>query len=253
MLSQISQNNLSKDKNVLGKNWLKTYNNYFSDEENIKHFADVVLSFLPKKKLNILYAASASGLLGEELIRHLDSAKLTLVDVSQKHLAENTNINTKKICCDLLDMDLGEKFDLIIMRSSLDYLPNREFQIQVLKNIKRHLEDGGTFINQPAYISDKKDRDIMSQIYNMTESIGNRFFQSSDLEDIYNEAGFHNFQKIGDGKDLILTDQEHVERYNISQEDILKIRDLIGVGSYNMRITESGYELRFEFPIFLAS
>jgi len=183
MVSEISKFNLEKDGNVLGDKWLSVYGGYFSDEENIKMFINDVKPFLPNKKLNILYAASASGLLGERLIESLEQGNLTLVDISQKHLDENLNPKTKKVCIDLLEMNLGKKFDLIIMRSSLDYFPNKESQIKVLKVIKDHLKEGGIFINQPAYISDIHDRDLMSEAYNISDKIGKRFFQSTDLKE----------------------------------------------------------------------
>jgi len=64
MLSKISEYNLDKDKNVLGKKWSSTYGGWFSDEENIQLFIDAIKPFLPDKELSILYVASASGHLG---------------------------------------------------------------------------------------------------------------------------------------------------------------------------------------------
>ena len=253
MLSQIAKDNLEKDEKVLGREWLKTYNNYFSDEENIQIFIKSVKPFLPNKELKILYVGSASGLLGEKLVDSLCKGELTLVDISQKHLDQNKNDKTRKICCDLLNMDLHEKFDLIIMRSSLDYFSSEKLQVTVLEIIKNHLEKDGLFINQPAYVSSLKDRDILSEIYNETEKIGNRYFQSADLDSIYRKAGLDKFKKIGAGKDLLLTEKEHIERYKIDKEDIDKIQKIIGKDSDSAQETEHGYILKFEFPIFLAS
>ncbi|MFA6476286.1 MAG: class I SAM-dependent methyltransferase [Candidatus Paceibacterota bacterium] len=252
MLSDIAQYNLDKDKNVLGKDWLLTYGGYFSDEENIAMFIKSVESFLPDRELNILYVASASGLLGERLIENLDRGKLTIVDISQKHLAENKNPQTKKICADLLSLDLGQKFDLILMRSSLDYFPSRDLQVKVLKNIKNHLKPEGIFINQPAYVPNTEDRDILSRAYNITDKIGQRFFQSTDIGEIYKEAGFEEPKRIGEGKLMVLTEEDQIERYGLEGNDIKEIQTVLKKAQNSGQVTESGYTLRFEFPIFLS-
>lgn len=245
--------NLERDKKVLGENWLSTYGNYFSDLENIWLFIDSVKPLLPNKPLDILYVGSASGLLGEELLKALGQGSLTLFDISQEHLNANDNPQTKKICGDLLEMELNKKFDLIIMRSSLDYFPSNELQIKVLKIIKNHLKAGGLFINQPAYISDPKNRDLISQIYNSIDKIGNRYFQSTDLESLYREAGLTSFQKIGDGKIMIITEKDQTERYDLTATEIKTIQQIIGLKKTpNAEVTETGYILKFEFPIFTA-
>ncbi len=252
MTSRLAKYNLDRDKKVLGKEWLLTYGNYFSDEDNIQLFISAVKPFLPNKELDILYVASASGLLGERLLANLGKANLTIVDISQKHLDENKNPKTKRFCLDLLDMDLGKKFDLIIMRSALDYFPSEELQITVLKIIKRHLKSEGLFINQPAYISDVVERNLVSLMYNTVNKIGKRLFQSSDLESIYLNAGFNFFEKIGGGKILNLTEQDHIKRYGLTGDDIGLGQEILKDCKNSARVTKKGYNLKFEFPIFLA-
>lgn len=254
MTTQIAKDNLIKDKNVQGKDWLLTYGNYFSDEENIQMFIDAVKPFLDDREIDILYVGSASGLLGEKLITSLGSGQLTLVDISQKHLDDNTNPKTIKVCADLLELNLGKKFDLIIMRSSLDYFPTRALQVQALKIIKKHLLPNGLFINQPAYIPVLDERDLVSDIYNRTSKIGDRFFQSVDLEEIYLDAGFQVSQKIGEGKIMNLTERDHIQRYELTAEEVKTIQDMISEkeGSQYVAVTDGGYSLKFEFPIFLS-
>ncbi len=83
---------------------------------------------------------------------------------------------TKKICCDLLNMNLNKKFDLIIMRSALDYFPTVKIQIDILKILKKHLKKDGIFINQPAYIPDKRERNIISNIYKKQKELETDYF-----------------------------------------------------------------------------
>jgi len=251
MFSKIAEFNLKRDKNVQGKRWLLTYGNWFSDKQNIKSFINAVIPFLPKKELDILYVASASGLLGENLLMTLGKGTLTLVDISKEHLDENDNPTTEKICGDLLKMSLKRKFDLVIMRSSLDYFPSEDLQIKVLKIIKDHIKDNGIFVNQPAYISDLKERNSISEAYNTVDKIGKRFFQSSDISSIYAKAGFGTPQRIGESKAMYLTEQDHTKRYGLDMSDISVIQRIIKEAKHNTQVTSSGYSLKFEFPIFL--
>lgn len=253
MISNISKRNLKKDRRVLGKNWYTTYGGYFSDPKNIRGFIDAIIPYLPGRPLNILYVASASGLLGEKLIERLGAGTLTLIDISKQHLDENKNPETEKIYADLLKVNLKRRFDLVLMRSSLDYFPSHDLQVMALSKIRQHLLPGGLFINQPAFLEDTHERDIASEIYTKTRKIGDRYFQSSDLSDLYQQAGFIHFEKIGEGNPLVLTEQDHKSRYGISPSTIERIRRIIPSGAKSMRVTASGYELTFRFPIFLAS
>lgn len=253
MSSSIGAYNLERDKNVLGKNWLSTYGNWFSDEENIQLFINAVKPILPDRELDILYVASASGLLGEKLLASLGRGTLTIVDISQKHLDENKNPKTTKICSDLLETNLDKKFDVIMMRSALDYFPSRLLQVQVLKTVKAHLKEGGIFINQPAYIPDSGERDRMSEAYTSVDKIGNRLFQSSDLDLLYTEAGFGMIRKIGESNTMNLTEHEHIERYELTPAEVSHIQAILGGKGSNFEVTPQGYRMTFEFPIFLAS
>lgn len=251
MTSEIGSYNLDRDKRVVGKKWLQTYGGWFSDEENIRIFIDLVKPLLPNKELDILYVASASGLLGERLIEGLGRGKLTILDISEKHLKENKNLKTEKIHADILEMDLDKKFDLIIMRSSLDYFPTRDLQIKVLEIIKNHLKEDGLFVNQPAFVSDIESRDRISDAYNCVDKIGKRLFQSKDIISIYTEAGFDIPQKIGDGKIMEIAEHDHVGRYNLDKGEIKLIQKILERDSNNIKLSKNGYRLRFEFPIYL--
>lgn len=252
MTPDIAVYNLERDRKVLGKEWLSTYGGWFSDKENIRLFIDAVQPVLPDKELRILYAASASGLLGEALLRHLGRGTLTLVDMSQAHLNENKNPLTEKICADLVGLHLGKEFDVVMMRSSLDYFPSRLLQIDVLQTVRRHLASGGQFINQPAYISDPHERDIISAIYTRCDKLGSRFFQSSDLSSLYTEADFKTPRKIGASNPLTITEQDHMQRYDLTKDDVSLIQKSLREAGYDALVTNSGYTLTFEFPIYIA-
>ena len=51
---------------------------------------------------------------------------------------------------------------------------------------------------------------------------------------------------------MYITEREHAERYELTKEDIEKIQSIIKENSEYAKITKDGYELRFDFPIFLS-
>lgn len=139
-----------------------------------------------------------------------------------------------------------------MMRSSLDYFPSRALQIRVLKIIAKHLKPDGLFINQPAYVPDVKERDLVSKIYNSINKIGRRFFQSTDIGSIYLEAGLGKPKKIGISKVMHLTEQDHIKRYDLKSKEIKTIQKIIETGKHSAKVTKSGYTLKFQFPIFVS-
>ena len=52
---------------------------------------------------------------------------------------------------------------------------------------------------------------------------------------------------------MLITEQEHVARYEITSEEIGEIRSILKMDGHSYRLTEQGYELTFEFPIFIAN
>ncbi len=212
-ITDISKENIKRDKNVLGKKWNLTYNSYFSDEDNLDIFINKSFKYikkLNKNNLNILYVGSANGLLGERLVSFLSKnnikSSLTLLDISKKHLDLNKNKKTKKILGDMLTFKLNQKFDLIIMRSCLDYLPSEKLQVKALKNIRLHLCKKGLFINCVAAMPTNKLRDLANNIYSSNTKIGKRHFQSrEDVFKLYFLSKFNDLNLIASSKILVVT------------------------------------------------
>ena len=263
-----TRRNLERDKLVVGKEWGKVYGGYFSDEKAIASFLDALktqhwkLGKLPSTP-KILYLASGNGLLGEHVARHLEESgfgqpQLTIADASNEHLKQNENPQTRKVLADALDLQLNEKFDLIIMRSSLDYQPTPALQIQMLKRVAAHLKPGGIFINQAASFETQEERDLADAIYKTTPKIGDRHFQwKGDLPELHEAAGLTAPQQIGEAPVLALTHEDHVARYGITPKDVKRIQGLIReIPAENrkaIKTTKNGYEVDCRFPIYAAS
>lgn len=257
-----SKQNLERDGKVLGNAWKKTYKGYFGNKNIMRKFIQIILPYVPtkKKSISILYPASANGELGELLAQTLQKrgihTNLTIFDISKKHLLQNHNSKTKKIHGDWLSLKLKKKFDVIIIRSSLDYFSNEKMQVRALKKIKGWLEPQGVFFNQAASLSNRTERDLANRIYASNSKIGKRHFQcEDDIARIYFKTGFAGCKKIGIAPVLWVSEKEHAQRYSITSKEVARIQRLItrvpSRKRKNIKVTKQGYRMRFLFPIYL--
>lgn len=259
-LRRTTKENLSRDRKVVGEPWAGVYRGYFSDGKVTQKFiiaSEPLLEILPQEP-EVLYLCSGNGFLGERLVEDLKrkglKPKHTIVDASEEQLGQNKNPDTMKICADALGLDLGKKFDVIIMRSSQDYQPTARLQVELLKTVARHLKPEGIFINQAASFSTKEERDLADEIYRSTPEIGDRHFQlETEMAALHEKAGLGKPEIIGEAPALKLTHEDHAARYGIKLEDVRRIQALIkstkGSGR-EVRATRAGYEIDCRFPIY---
>jgi len=264
MVHKITEQNLLRDRHVLGKGWNGTYGGYFSDLTIANRFVDAAVPHFFKKgnkNIDIVYACAGNGFLGEVFCQRLQelgaNPSLTLIEASKEHLAQNANSKTHKINADLLEVKLARQFDVAIMRSSLDYFPTNQLQREALRCIARHLKPGGVLFNQCAALGTARERNLVDKCYGATISkIGKRHFQcDADISKIYYATGFGEVQKIGSAKNLVLTHEDYAKRYKIGAKDIATIRKIIRSAAFkhpNVRLTQKGYMITFHYPIYAA-
>ena len=255
-----TRRNIRRDRRVQGETWRRTYNKYFSDDEVMNDFWDCLSPFvqnLPQSP-KILYAGSGPGLLGEHVVKKLQgmgfNPRLTLVDASGEQLKANKNGETRKVHQDLLNLGMGEKFDLIIMRSTLDYFSDKKSQVKVLRRLRSHLSKGGFFVNQCASLPTKTERNIADEAY--SHFVARHFQWHGDVPYLYGKAGFPKVRRIGFARPLLVTQNEHYRRYQLTENQVEKIRRTLSKMSEkarkNLSPTQGGYYMRFSFPIYLA-
>lgn len=258
--ADISRQNLRRDSRVLGKSWNRVYGNYFSNLKVIHLFIASSAPLLRRLPLNtsVLYLCGGTGLLGEAFCAYLKhigkNPSLTLVDASPEQLRQNRNQRTRKIKQDVLFLDLGEKFDVVLMRSSLDYFPRKGLQVQVLKRVARHLKPGGIFLNQSAAFPSIAERNLADTIYASNAKIGKRHFQCPpEISGLYRKAGLR-VKLIGHAPILKLNEEDHRKRYGLTNSEVEKIRQIIKnqPRTKAIKITKKGYEINCSFPIYAA-
>ena len=84
-----------------------------------------------------------------EVLKQIDAARKLGIDNSQGMIntAKVNDPSSEYILADMITMDLNESFDLIIATADvLNYAPSQAEFMQVLKNVRNHLNDGGTFL-----------------------------------------------------------------------------------------------------------
>ncbi len=249
-----------KELQGFGKNWGKVYGGYFSGKKALNAFVKDIRKILKKLPANckVLYVCSGTGLLGEYICNYLraigKNPSLTIVDVSQEQLKENRNSNTRKINRDVRYLQLGEKFDLIIMRSSLHYFPSAELQVRILKQIVKHLKSRGFFVNQCVVFSSMKERNLANHCRPLKMG-KRRFLCTADVPILYTKAGLA-IKLIGHAPPILITSRHHVERYGLLRSEVSEIIQAISKVPAalrpNIKITRTGYLFCEEFPIYVA-
>ncbi|OIO24147.1 hypothetical protein AUJ65_01985 [Candidatus Micrarchaeota archaeon CG1_02_51_15] len=261
MISNAARENLLRDKRVAGRNWRKVYGGYFSNNRVFSAFVTACRSLFAKLPRNpaVLYVCSGNGDLGERLYLRLRQkgfrSSLTLVDASAEQLRENKNAAAEKIVADVLGLRLDRKFDLVIMRSSLDYFPSAAEQVKALKRVALHLKPRGFFVNQCASLRTLEERRVADLVYSSSPKIGRWHFQwKGDLASVYLRAGFSTPKEIGEAPALRLSEKDHAARYAITEKEVSKIRGIIegAQKTRGVRVTRSGYAMTFGFPIYCA-
>lgn len=140
-----------------------------------EYIEDILIKYNRKPK-NILEMACGTGNLSEKLAEN--GYKLTCFDLSEDMLVMadgklNKYKNVRLLKQNMVDFDLGEKYELILsVCDSINYILKEDDLYRSFKNVYDHLEDGGLFVF-----------DINSH-YKLTEIIGNNTFVE-DRENIF--------------------------------------------------------------------
>ena len=118
------------------------------------------------------------------------------------------------------------------------------------------MKENTFFVNQCAAFPLATERNLADKIYASNGKIGKRHFQSEDVFNIYEKAGFKNLKLIKQAPKMVLTEKEHIERYKLNDTEVKRIQNLINKLNPkqrpNINITKTGYKMNFWFPIYLA-
>ncbi len=121
------------------------------------------IPFSKQEKIDVLDLGAGTGLMSGLVAEKYPDAKILLVDIAEKMLAEAE----KKLKCfdnsftfEVADYStvesFGKSFDLVISSLSIHHLGNTEKQ-NLFKSIYGYLKPGGIFINADQVLGDSKE------------------------------------------------------------------------------------------------
>lgn len=130
-------------RSVSGDAYDSTYERRAAAGENVHGEADFVGRFSPK---TVLDAGCGTGRVGRELARR--GAAVTGVDIDAEMLdtARRKAPDTDWRLADLATVDLGRRFDAIVMAGNVMIFVTPGTETAVVANLARHLEPAGVLI-----------------------------------------------------------------------------------------------------------
>jgi len=204
----------------------KIYKGYFTRNDVINLF----LSSLPKfynKKIKIADFGGGSGYLLEKVEKfykdknHEVECWLIDKDIDQLQRAPK---RFNKIQENILHFYKNNYFDLIIMRSTLQFVLKKKDKIKVLNNIYTSLKRGGTFINQALFI-EKPDNRFLEEAFRYFNRLL-KIETLSKLLDIYERSNFKNCKIINFCPIMTINASDIQERFKLDYSIIRKMYDL---------------------------
>ena len=257
MVDPINEQNLAADKITYGK-WSKK-GDQFGDEEPLKLLYDMFVSAQPEipRELDVAEFGSADGVVGEYFSNSLKkdgyTPTLTIIDAIKEHLEANENPSTNKIHSNLLTLELQDEYDLGISRSVLHYF-SPESQKVVLRNILNSLKRGGYFLSQN-FVQNESDLELYLEF---NKRIGKSFQLATEemIIQMMTSAGFENVRKVGDMPTWHYEGSNLQKRYELSEEAIREMREIILATPEEKRsgfgLTEDSFTVPVPYKVFLA-
>lgn len=145
-----------KDGNAWGINWRSSH------YQRMKDIIAIIRADLRKQHLKILEAGCATGDMTELLLQQIKELEIyDAFDISKKAISicESKNLNSKCrwFVKDLANLQLNEKYDLIICCDVIYYLPAYQ-QKKCMGVFYEHLEHGGKLFLSVPYDQKEVDR-----------------------------------------------------------------------------------------------
>ncbi len=210
----------------MAENFPEIFKGYFSSKDNVNPFLGC-LPDLENKNLKIADFGGGSGYLLDQVANFYQNKGCTvdcwLIDNNNEQVRNAPN-KFKKINKNCLKFSKEKHFDIIIMRSVLQFFLNRQEKITVLNNISKSLKEKGTFINQALFF-EKPDNKIVAQSYRYF----NRSLNIETLEELiglYNKSSFKNCKIEKFCPTMIVSDSDIKKRFMVNGAVIDKMRNL---------------------------
>ena len=121
---------------------------YIDEAQDLCEIVRDALGYMPQ---NILELGAGGGYLLHDLQTLYPSINITLIDSSTQMIAEakRRNPNVKTICADMTNVNLTERFDLVLLHDAVMYLEDKFAVSKVLNIMRTHTAEGGVGVIVP--------------------------------------------------------------------------------------------------------
>jgi SAM-dependent methyltransferase len=206
---------------------------WFQDSDVIQNFLlsiDEIAGLLPNE-IYFLGIGSGIGNLEYAVKDRLEQkynkmVKLTLTDRIIDDTKKHNDVSIIQV--DNKSLPFSDKtFDLVIARSVTHYEKDNEQELRVLSEINRVMTKEGYFITEAPYFSNKEEAKLLYDIHSLLpKQINLKTY--NELLDIHNR----NFAKVSIAKIqpdklLFVEKKDFLKRYEVSEDTIQKILNLI--------------------------
>jgi SAM-dependent methyltransferase len=132
-----------RERTRSGDDYDATYDRRAAAGENVHGEADFVERFHPR---SVLDAGCGTGRVGRELARRGIDVVGVDIDPEMLRTAEHKGEGAEWVLADLAAVDLGRRFDAVVMAGNVMIFLAPGTEAAVVSNLARHLEPGGVFI-----------------------------------------------------------------------------------------------------------
>lgn len=215
---------------------LSIYDGYFSRKDCINLFIKSVPDFHGKSKIRILDFGGGEGHLLLEVRNHYKNKGKEIegwiLDKNREDLS-NSPTGFNKINQSAVSFVKEGYFDLIIMRSVMQFFLSSKDKVKVLNNIFKSLSKRGVFVNQ-AFFMESPDNRFLEKAFGY---FGRKLKVETleGLSKLYGKSKFQHFKRVLFFPKMIMTDQTIKERFGLSDPLISRILRLFEMNKSDLK------------------
>ncbi len=189
------------------------YDQYIQDTAPQLHhrYADLVKMLIEKFKINtqsILDASCGTGIL-IKILEHENYDRIEGMDSSYQMLCKAKQKGIKTYYEDIIDFNIGKKFDVIVSFDSLGHITDSGNLECLFRSVSHHINDGGLFICDGG--TREKAQKMHGQIYT---------YNSEEYSFVWNNYGSNELVNV----ELIISEKKtgntFIEKFNLLGHDI---------------------------------
>lgn len=247
------------EENVYGKNWNSVHAGYFSDPAIAAPLIEKIRDVIRTSKPDIMVdLGGGTGFLLRELDRQhaADGIQLVNLDVSPTQLAAVSDARIRTLQRSLTDFvraDAGPASSrfLFLMRSVLHYYGKSGLK-PALHHLRQQMRPGEVFIHQTACNDASTDTGRLNLLYERMQT-GKWYPTTAQLVQALEHAGW-TVTDVSPAPPLVMTDRELSQRYSITSNRLIAIRDELsrkfGEKRGVFKLTQDGFRAYLHYKLF---